>query len=232
MSIESKPKLISFDCYGTLIDWETGILAALKPMLESHGVVCDDDTLLETYAGCEAEEEERDYRPYRQVLRSVTCNLGERFSFTPSTNDLLVLEESIKNWPPFSDTVAALRQLKKHFQLAIISNIDDDLFVGSAEQLQVEFDFVTTAAQANAYKPSLKVFEAAAQAIGMDKRDWLHVAQSLYHDILPSNNFGLSSVWVNRRKGQPGSGATPKASATPDLTVADLESLVSSLLSS
>jgi len=133
---------------------------------------------------------------------------------------------STLEWKPFPDTVRALQTLRQSFRLAVISNIDDDLFALSAEYLKVEFDRVITAEQAKAYKPSLHIFKLAVARIGVAPERILHVAQSTYHDMRPAKTMGLSTVWVNRRTGKKGFGATPSASARPDLEVPDLKTLL------
>jgi len=131
----------------------------------------------------------------------------------------------VKDWPAFPDSAAALQALHKKFRLAIVSNIDDDLFAHSAQRLQVRFDWIITAQQVKSYKPSLNNFRMAFERIGVPQNRILHVAQSLFHDIAPANALGLSSVWVNRRHKKEGSGATPEAQARPDLEVPDLRTL-------
>jgi len=219
-------KILSFDCYGTLIDWERGILGAVKPVLSNRKIVIADETILETYAQIESEIEAGPYRPYRDILRTVMTRLSERFGFVPNDTECNTIVASLLNWPPFEDTVAALRVLKTKYRLAVISNVDDDLFASSNRHLRVAFDYVITAAQVGAYKPSLRVFEHALQKIGCPKNTLLHVAQSLYHDHVPAKKLGLSTVWINRRQDKPGPGATPPAAATPDAEFPDLTSLV------
>lgn len=219
-------KVLTFDCYGTLIDWETGILQALKPILEVHNIYIDDENILELYAKFESQEESRGYKKYRQILQDVVKRFGEHFNFNPTETELHALEESLKNWPPFNDTASALQSLKKKYRLAVISNIDRDLFAHSAEWLKVSFDWVITAEDVGDYKPSLKNFEFALQKFRVDKSQVLHVAQSLFHDIAPAKKLGLAAVWVNRRKGKTGTGATPPAEIKPDLEVPDLQTLV------
>jgi len=219
-------RVLSFDCYGTLIDWERGILGAVKPVLSHYKIIAEDETILETYAQIESEVEAGPYRPYRDILRTVMSRMSERFGFVPNNTEYDAIVNSLPDWPPFSDTVAALKTLKSRYRLAIISNIDDDLFAGTNRQLGVRFDYITTAAQVGAYKPSPRVFEHALQTIGCHKSELLHVAQSLYHDHVPAKKLGLSTVWINRRQGKPGPGATPAASATPDAEYLDLASLV------
>ncbi len=218
---------LTFDCYGTLIDWERGILAALRPWTHRHGVACDDDYLLGRYAAAEAAAETGAWRPYREVLGTVletlARDLGARFD--PEERELL--PRSVGDWPPFPDTVASLAALGKRYRLAIVSNIDDALFLETANrQLKTRFDQVITAEQVRSYKPGPAHFHEALKRLGLDRSKVLHVAQSLYHDIAPARALGFSTVWVNRRAGRPGSGATPPAEAKPDLEVYDLQSLI------
>ncbi len=216
---------LTFDCYGTLIDWETGILGALKPILAAHERDLPDNAILELFANLEARAEAGDYKPYREVLEEVVRALGDQLRFRPSLREINSLPESLKSWTPFRDTVSALGELKARFRLAVISNVDDDLFAATAVRLEVPFDQVITAQQARSYKPSLNNFKLALDRIGRPAEKILHVAQSLYHDVVPAKSLGLSTVWVNRRQGKTGAGATVPASATPDLEVPDLKSL-------
>ncbi len=156
-------KVISFDCYGTLIDWETGIFSALRPILAAHKKTLSDAQLLALYSELESEAEQGEFRTYREVLKSVVRGYGRRLEFKPTEAEEESLPASLANWKPFPDTVAALRKLKARFQLAVISNVDDDLFAATARRLEVPFDHLITAQQARAYKPSLKVFNLARQ---------------------------------------------------------------------
>ena len=223
-------RCITFDCYGTLIDWESGILGALRPILNAHGVEISDEKLLELYGQVEAAEQRRSYRRYRDVLKAVVLGLGERLSFRASLEEAESLPNSLPQWQPFADTVEALRRLKSKYKLAIISNIDDDLFAHSARLLQIDFDAVTTAQQAQAYKPSPKIFELAFRKIGLPREQILHAGQSLYHDVAPARALGLHSVWVNRPSRRPGAGATIPAPVKPDLEVASVEELADAAL--
>ena len=218
-------EVLTFDCYGTLIDWETGIWAALDPILTTHQVGVSPDRALELYGELEAEAERGAYREYRSVLRSVLEGFGARLGFTPTPAELERFAASVKDWPAFPDSPRALQALKSKYKLAIVSNIDDDLFAFSAKRLQVPFDWVITAQQAKSYKPSLNNFRVAFARIGVPQSKILHVAQSLFHDVAPAKALGLATVWVNRRHGKAGSGATPPAQARPDLEVPDLQSL-------
>jgi 2-haloacid dehalogenase len=216
---------LTFDCYGTLIDWERGILAALRPVLDRHGIAIADDAALELYGELESAAERGPYRAYRDLLATVMDGFGERLGFVPSADERGALAMSVGDWPPFPDTVEALRALTDRFRLVILSNIDDDLFALSARHLGVAFAAVVTAQQVGSYKPDPRNFRTLLARLGTTPDRVLHVAQSLFHDIAPANALGLTTVWVNRRHDRPGSGATPPATARPDLEVPDLRTL-------
>jgi 2-haloacid dehalogenase len=217
---------LTFDCYGTLIDWERGILTALQSLMRHRGVACDEDQLLTLYAAFEAEAEAGPYAPYRDILRRVMVRMAAALSFPLETGDEGCLAASLADWPPFPDTVAALRALKTRYRLAIVSNVDDDLFAGTRPRLGVEFDSVTTAQQVRSYKPGIAHFTTALSRLELPPAEVLHVAQSLFHDVVPAKSLGMTTVWVNRRGGRPGFGATPPAEARADLEVPDLRTLV------
>ncbi|HEY9743417.1 MAG TPA: haloacid dehalogenase type II [Coleofasciculaceae cyanobacterium] len=220
-------EVLSFDCYGTLIDWESGILTALKPIILNHNIDIGDKQILELFAEQESIQEAGEYLKYREILKIVVQGLGEKLNFTPAEAELNSLAESIQNWEPFPDTIEVLKVLKKRYKLTIISNIDDDLFAYTAKKLEVEFDWIITAEQVKSYKPSLQNFEVAIQRMGISPDKLLHVAQSVYHDIVPAKSMGIAAVWVNRRQAKEGFGATVPASGNPDLEVPDLKTLVS-----
>jgi 2-haloacid dehalogenase len=177
----------------------------------------------------ETEAERGEYHEYKTVLQMVLKGLGQRLGFVPTANELHHFSTSVRDWPAFHDSAQALQALKKKYKLAIISNIDDDLFAYSAQRLQAKFDWIITAQQARSYKPSLNNFRLAFERIGVPQKKILHVAQSLFHDILPAKALGLSTVWVNRRYDKEGFGATPPAQAEPDLEVPDLQTLARKL---
>lgn len=222
--------VLTFDCYGTLIDWERGILRALKPIFANRGISVSDNELLERYGEIEAQLETGAYKPYRQILREAVAGLGLRYNFSPVASEMDTLPNSLQYWQPFPDTVESLQRLRKTYKLAIISNVDEDMFAASARQLEVPFDYVITASQVQSYKPSHNNFDRALERIGLPREQVLHVAQSIYHDIVPARALGISTVWVNRRKGLSGSGATLPAEGRPDLEVPDLRSLVDLLV--
>jgi 2-haloacid dehalogenase len=216
---------ISFDCYGTLINWESGILPALRAVLARHGQTLAGAHILELYGEFEAEAESGPYRSYREVLQSVVRGFGERLGFDPGAADIRSLSDSVPAWPPFPDTAAALRQLKKRYKLAVISNIDDDLFAQTRKHLGVEFDAVITAEQAGTYKPSTRNFELALRTLALSPDRLLHAGQSVYHDVVPARSLGISTVWVNRKSARPGIGAVRAAVGQPNLEVPDLATL-------
>jgi len=221
----SRFSIITFDCYGTLIDWETGILGAIRPILSAHHAHLTDADILRTYGEIEAEEESGSYQPYKEILTAVIRGFGIRLGFVPSEEEEQSLPNSLANWKPFPDTVAVLRRLKQKFKLGILSNIDDDLFSATAPQLEIEFDYVVTASQARAYKPSLEIFRLAQKRIGLPPQQWLHAGQSIYHDVIPARSMGIATVWVNRPSPLPNSGAAKPAQGKPDIEVASLKEL-------
>jgi len=216
---------LTFDCFGTLVDWETGILRGLRAVLEPRDVRMADDPLLERYAGHEAALEAGPYRPYREVLATALRGVCGDLGVSPTAAEERAFGGSVGDWPPFADTPAALAALARRYRLGVITNCDDDLFAATNRRLGVTFDPLVTAQQAGAYKPSHRPFEVALERIGLPRERVLHVAQSLFHDHVPAKELGLSTVWVNRRHGRTGSGATPPAVAAPDLVVADLATL-------
>jgi 2-haloacid dehalogenase len=226
-------EILTFDCYGTLINWEDGILRCLHRILAAHGKDkekdTDDVTILKLYGDFEAHAEQGEHRSYREVLHSVVRQFGEQLGFTPTEQEARSLPESLPNWKPWPDTVSALFELHRRFRLAIVSNTDDDLFATTQPQLGVEFDQVITAQQARAYKPSLKIFELALSRVGVPAHRILHVGQSLYHDVIPAQSLGLATVWVNRPSARAGVGAVKAADARPDLQVSSLAELAATI---
>jgi 2-haloacid dehalogenase len=221
----SRFEVLTFDCYGTLINWEAGLLAGLHRILSAHSKNIPDPEILAMYGEFEQLAEQPPYQTYAEVLGSVVRQFGTALSFAPTSDEVRSLADSLPTWKPWPDTVTALRQLKTKFRLAILSNTDDDLFQSTRPQLEVEFDQVITAQQAQAYKPSLKLFELALSRIQAPAHRVLHVGQSIYHDVIPAQALGLATVWVNRRSARPGVGAVKPAEAKPDIIVTSLEEL-------
>jgi 2-haloacid dehalogenase len=212
---------LTFDCYGTLINWEQGILGALRPILQSHGVVLSDDAVLAVYGEIEPKLQ-RPYQRYHEVLRGVVREFGKQTGFTASEAEMNSLPESLPNWHPYPDTVAALKRLKRKYKLVTLSNIDDHLFAESAKHLEVRFDAVITAEQVKSYKPDHAHWIEMLHRCKTTPDRVLHVGQSVYHDVVPAKAMGFKTVWVHRA---PGFGATRAANEQPDLEVHDLAAL-------
>jgi 2-haloacid dehalogenase len=221
----SRFEILTFDCYGTLIDWEDGILRCLHRVLAAHDRDADDAAILRLYGDLEARAEQGQYRCYREVLQSVVRDFGKELGFIASEEEVRSLPESLPDWKPWPDTVRSLSELQRRFRLAIISNVDDDLFAGTQPQLGAPFDHIVTAQQARAYKPSLKIFELALSRLGVPAHRILHVGQSVYHDVIPAQSLGLATVWVNRPSARAGVGAVKAAQGQPDLQVSGLAEL-------
>jgi 2-haloacid dehalogenase len=215
---------LTFDCYGTLIDWEAGIVDGLRAALGRRAADSSDDGLLQRYAKIEAALEAGPYRTYRDILatcgRDIAAELG--MDVDPTAIDRFA--DSVGEWPAFPDSTDALERLHRRFRLGVITNCDDDLFARSAERLRTRFDVVVTAQQVGAYKPDPRGFGLAFERLAIPTTRVLHVAQSLYHDHVPAKRLGLTTVWIDRRHGRPGSGATPPAEAAPDATYHDMTS--------
>ena len=216
--------VLTFDCYGTLIDWEAGLLAGLRVVLDVRGIAADDEALLETYAALEATAEAGPYRTYREVLGVGLRGVCQGLGFQPTEAEVAAFGGSVAAWPAFPDSAAALTRLATRYRLGVITNCDDDLFAASNRRLGVAFDWVVTAQQARGYKPRIANFELAFERIDVPREGILHVAQSLFHDHVPAKALGMTTVWIDRRHDRPGAGATPPAAAVPDLALPDMAS--------
>jgi 2-haloacid dehalogenase len=204
---------LSFDCYGTLIDWEAGIGAALAPWAARNGIPLSTDALLERYAVAEArEEQESPSSLYPEILAAVMRNLAAALGAAVTDQECERFARSVPDWPAFPDSSAALAQLATRYKLIILSNVDRQSFAGSNARLNVRFDAIVTAEDARSYKPAARNFEVlldTACELGVEPGRLLHVAQSLFHDHIPAHRAGLATVWINRRDRRPGWGATP-----------------------
>jgi len=211
---------LTFDCYGTLIDWEAGILAALRSALPA-GEGSTDDALLEEYANAETTLEAGGYRRYREILGQGLTAVARAHGAEPTQDDVARLGGSVVDWPAFPDSHDALARLETRFRLGVLTNCDDDLFAASNTRLGVDFDWIVTAQQVGSYKPDERNFQtliARLAADGVAQPRILHVAQSLFHDHAPAQRLGFRSVWIDRRHDRSGAGATPPADARPDAT--------------
>ncbi len=207
---------LSFDCYGTLIDWENGILDQALPRLADAGARnVDPVELLRAYVKHEAALEVGPFQPYRDVLAQTFFRVGADLGVQLSDARCDAFAEGLAEWPPFPDTVDSLRRLGSKYRLVILSNVDDRLF-DRKKRLGISFDAVITAEQVRSYKPALGHFQAARERLGLSPANWLHVAQSLYHDHVPAKSLGLRTVWVDRPTRLAGTGIAPIAQVTPD----------------
>ena len=209
-------KVLSFDCYGTLIDWETGIAGVLGPWARDSGLELSDEELLLAYSDNEAAvEQQAPATPYPDVLATAFRRTGERLG--KPVDDLWArrLGESVPDWPAFPDSEDALARLHRHYELIILSNVHRAGFAGSNQRLRGDFTAIITAEDVGAYKPAenhFRALEAKLSELGVAPSELLHVAQSLFHDHVPAKREGLTSVWINRRHDRPGWGATPEPS--------------------
>jgi 2-haloalkanoic acid dehalogenase type II len=221
---------LTFDCYGTLIDWEAGILAALRSIAPGLREV-DGELLLDEYANAEASLEAGPYRRYREIAGEALADVARAHGAEPTAADVARLGGSVADWPAFPDSHEALARLKTRFRLGVLTNCDDDLFAASNARLGVAFDWVVTAQQVGSYKPDERNFTALLERLasdGVDQPRILHVAQSLFHDHAPAQRLGFRSVWIDRRHDRPGAGATPPADATPDATFPSMAAFAAS----
>ncbi|HKD99755.1 MAG TPA: haloacid dehalogenase type II [Planctomycetota bacterium] len=215
-------RALTFDCYGTLVDWETGIVRDLRRGLAPPREV-EAEEWLRLYAEAEAEIESGGFRKYRDVLREAQARVAAKVGARVVDRD--ALPNGLGSWPPFPDTLAALERLGKRFRLCITSNVDRDLFAATERALGVRFDEVVTADQVRAYKPDPALVREALSRLGLGPDDVVHVAQSLYHDIGMAQGLGLRAVWVDRRGGRPGGATRGVDAAAPDLRVGSLAEL-------
>lgn len=205
---------ITFDCYGTLIDWSAGLLGTFREIL-GGALTGREEEFFEVYVAAEAEIEGRGFQRYCDVLAATVDRLAEHFSVELRLGERTRLAEQLPTWRPFPDTNAALGVLKKRFRLGVLSNIDRDLFAGTADHFDVVFDFVVAAEDVGSYKPGHAHFERLMSSHA-PREQVLHVAQSLYHDIAPCNELGIACVWINRYEGSNVDGPKPLATL-PDL---------------
>ncbi len=212
-------KVLTFDCYGTLIDWESGMVAALSALTERLQPALTRNEILEAHGRIEAMQQlATPAKPYAELLAVVYKRLAEHWGLAVSWQECLTYGRSIADWPAFPDSAEALRYLKQHFALVILSNVDNESFAHSNARLGVAFDAVYTAADIGSYKPAARNFEymlADLGARGVERSDILHVAESLFHDHVPASNFGLASCWIHRRHGDEGFGATRPPETMP-----------------
>jgi 2-haloacid dehalogenase len=207
-------RALSFDCYGTLIDWEAGIVQALRQWADRAGVARSNEDLLGWFSAIETtvQGEQSPALLYPDVLAETLRRIGVRANAPVTDEDAAAFGASVGDWPAFPDSPGALRRLESTFKLIVLSNVDRGSFALSNRRLSVEFDLIITAEDVGAYKPRAPHFDALLAALpelGVEPSELLHVAQSLYHDHEPAHRFGLPTVWIDRRHDKPGYGATP-----------------------
>jgi len=192
-------ELISFDCYGTLIDWELGMKNALRELAEKKDISIDIEKVPGKYIKIELEVEKERYRKYSEILTISLKRFLKEVELKPEEEKIFV--NTLPKWPPFPETREVLRELKNRgYKLAILSNIDEDMIKKSIDLIGIEFDGVITAEQTRSYKPSHKHWERMLEIFKIPKEKILHVAASYVHDIIPAHELGIKTAWINRNK--------------------------------
>jgi 2-haloalkanoic acid dehalogenase type II len=222
-------QVVTFDCYGTLVDWEAGILSAVLPLLAGYGVERDSRRVLEAFARAEAAiEAQTPFIRYAEVLRRTFVQMAKDLGFTPRPDDAGVLLDTFHSWPIFSDTTEGLRRIASCVPIGLISNVDDELVAHTIRRLDAPFSTVVTAEQVGAYKPDSRVFERAADALRRAKtstrQGWLHAGQSAFHDLAPARAFGLGTAHVLRANSR-GASAVPSCAFEADVVAATVMAL-------
>lgn len=214
-------KALTFDCYGTIIDWESGMIEGLKPLTERAGRRLSRDEILEAHARHESSQQNwTPARRYRDLLPIVYKRLAEEWGVVATAEECTAYGESVKDWPAFADSAEALRYLKQHYKLIILSNVDNKSFSFSNKKLGVDFDAIYTAEDIGSYKPSARNFDYMLEklaTIGVEKSQVLHTAESMFHDHAPANRVGLASCWIYRRHADQGFGATMHPGDMPNV---------------
>jgi 2-haloacid dehalogenase len=199
-------KIISFDCYGTLVDWEKGIISSLRPIFEKYEVDITDEEILEIYSIIESRLE-KNYIPYKEILKKIVIKFSDYFDFDLERGEENALLNNWANFELFEDVNETLKEIKKRgYKIAIISNVDNDLFELTKKKFEFEIDYIITSEMVKDYKPSKIVFEYALKVFNSNKDEILHTAQSYYHDIIPAKELGIKTAHIKRR----GFGATPR----------------------
>lgn len=205
-------KALSFDVYGTLIDWETGILENLRPLTDRLPREMSNDAVLELHARCESSQQaQTPGRHYSELLATVYRRFAEICGLAADWDECLRYGASVGNWPAFPDSADALAYLKQHYRMIVLSNVDNRSFAGSAAKLKIDWDAVCTAEDVGAYKPAQTNFDyllSRLDELGIGKGELLHTAESMFHDHIPARANGLANAWIYRRHAKQGFGAT------------------------
>ena len=225
-------KALTFDVYGTLIDWESGMIAGLKPLTDKVSQSLTRDQILEAHAFHESTTQcQTPAKIYSELLAVVYKRLAEEWGVSVSWKDCQAYGRSVEHWPAFADSAGALQYLKRYYKLVILSNVDNASFAHSNKKLEVEFDARYTAEDVGSYKPSPRNFDYMIEnlaRLGIQKNEILHTAESMFHDHAPANQFGLANCWIYRRHDQEGFGATmnPGDMPTTDFTFNSMADMV------
>jgi len=221
---------LTFDCYGTLIDWESGLLAAFTTLLGPARVRDHRDEIIAAYARQERAIESGPYRLYRVVLEEIAGRVAMEFGVAITPVQRTRFANTITEWPAFPDTAPALQRLHRKYKLAIVSNVDDDLFAGTLPRLGIEPDAVVTARQVRSYKPARAHFDEVLKRLGLTPGQVLHVAESRYHDIEPAARLGFHTAWIDRHHADPDrQSASGSGDSLADITAPSLEALADEL---
>jgi len=218
----TKFKILSFDCYGTLVDWKKSIIEIVQPVIRDYHIKLPDEELFRLFLEADRKSIQTDYVPYKDVLTNVMIDIGNQLNLNLYPSDKTCLVDRFGDWSPFPDSADALLELMKFYKLAIISNVDDEMFALTKRCIGIQFEHIITAKQVGSYKPSLNNFNMALEKFAVQTDEILHIAQSIHHDIIPTNKLGWSNVWVNRYQ-EP---ERTNPDEFPDLEVPDLKSLV------
>jgi 2-haloalkanoic acid dehalogenase type II len=206
-------KMLSFDTYGTLIDWESGIYNGLGPLLDKLPLKLDRDEVLELFAQFETRQQaDMPTQIYSALLADVSRAMAKKWQLKLTDEEASSFGRSVKHWPEFADSAQSLKYLRRHYRMATLTNCDRISYMGSNSRLEIEWDAIYTAQDIGCYKPSLRnfeyMFEHARRDLGILPHQILHVAQSLTHDMIPATSIGMTKVWINRRHASGGYGAT------------------------
>lgn len=218
-------ELISFDCYGTLVDWKTGVLNTLVPLFDEYLLDISEEEIFSLFREFDAELINSDFIFYRNVLTEIMKKFSTRFNLNLMKSDLDCLVKALPSWPVFEDTSPVLKKLKESYRLALITNSDDDLIEKTLGFISINFDYIITSSSLRSYKPSGNNFQKALENFDLPSHHILHVAQSIYHDIIPCNELGIRNIWVNRYNGPTPSDEIEK----PGKVVMNLEEMVNFL---
>ena len=220
-------EVMTFGLFGTLVEWEKGFLNAMRPLFTHQGIILGDQHITKMFLQYESQVIQEGYRPYKEVVRKVLQKFGHEHGFVPTYPEIEEVVLSIKEASPFPDVIESLQILKKQYKLAIIANLDNELLEDVLKKIDVEFDWIFTADEAQSYKPSLKMFQYALERMEIPPSHIVHVGHSLAQDIVPAKASKLATVWVNRPFPQKGTGGTNSVKVQPDLEVPDLNTLIS-----